>query len=195
MRNSEAETAVSIANLAQDDSFSGLSRDELDRLFHSAYNELHRLAATVNRSDPSSTLTPTTLVHEAWVKLAASHAFTANSELHFKRIAARAMRQLLVEAARRRKAEKRGGPSADFVTFDESLDVPFVREDEVIALHAALDQLERLSPRQASMVEMRFFGGLPVADAARLLGVSEETIHRDWRAAKAWLAREIRRQA
>ncbi|MEZ5351973.1 MAG: ECF-type sigma factor [Bryobacteraceae bacterium] len=175
------------------DSSTPLSREDLDRMFAAAYEELRRMATSVKRSDPASTLTPTTLVHAAWVKLVASHTFAANSELHFKRVAARAMRQLLVEAARRRKAEKRGGPQAALVTFDEALDAPIEHEEEVIALHDALNELERLNPRQALMVEVRFFGGLPVAEAARLLGISEETVHRDWRAAKAWLAHEVRR--
>ncbi|MEZ5404324.1 MAG: ECF-type sigma factor [Bryobacteraceae bacterium] len=170
-----------------------LRRKDVDRLFALAYQELHRMASAVRRGDPAASLSPTALVHEAWLKLAAGEGFGANSELHFKRIAARAMRQLLVEAARRRRAEKRGGGEAVFVTFDEALDAPVVREDEVIALHDALDELERMNPRQAQMVELRFFGGLAVADAAGLLGISEETVHRDWRAARAWLARQVRR--
>lgn len=170
-------------------------RRALDHLFSVTYEELRRLAFSVRRDDPSISLTPTALVNEAWLKLAASPELASTSPLHFKRIAARAMRQVLVEAARRRSAEKRGGADVAFVTFDEALAVPAHGSDELLALDAALDELARLSPRQAQMVESRFFGGLDVAETAQLLGVSEATVQRDWRAARAWLARELRRGA
>src|SRR5580700_10822456 len=95
-------------------------RGRMDDMFSLTYEELRRLASTVKRGDPSATLNPTALVNEAWVKLAQSPRFAATSPLYFKRIAARAMRQVLVEAARRRHADKRGGPGAAMVTFDES---------------------------------------------------------------------------
>lgn len=160
------------------------------------YEELRRLASTVRRSDPAATLSPTTLVNEAWLKLAASPRFTWASPLHFKRIAARAMRQLLIEAARRRKALKRGGNGLVLVTFDEPLhevarSEPGCDEEELLRLDGALEQLARLSPRQATIVESRFFGGLDVAETAEILGVSEATVMRDWRAARAWLGREL----
>jgi RNA polymerase sigma factor (TIGR02999 family) len=117
------------------------------------------------------------------------------NRLHFKRIAARAMRQVLVDAARRRRAGKRGGADAVFVTFDDSVDQPALYEQDLLALDRALDDLARIHPRQATMVEGRFFGGLDVAEIAALLQVSEATILRDWRAAKAWLANELRRGA
>ena len=98
-----------------------LDRADLDYLFSVTYEELRRLAASVRRRHPAATLNPTALVHEAWLKLAGSPAFVATSRLHFKRIAARAMRQLLVESARRRSSKKRGGPEA-FVTFDEAIE-------------------------------------------------------------------------
>lgn len=167
-------------------------RREVDRLFSVAYEELRRLAFAVRRDDPSATLTPTALVHEAWIKVAASPGLTALSRLEFKRIAARAMRQLLVEAARRRKATKRGGNPL-FVTFDESLEQSAATEDSLVALDSALRELERLNPRQAFMVESRFFGGLEVPEVAELLGISPATVQRDWRVAKAWLASEVRR--
>src|ERR1039457_7574462 len=96
-------------------------REELDYLFSVTYDELRRLASTVRRRDPAATLSPTTLVNEAWLKLASSPRFATTSQLHFKRIAARAMRQVLVEAARRRHASKRGGgEGVTVITFDES---------------------------------------------------------------------------
>ena len=168
-------------------------RSDLDHLFSVTYEELRRLAASVRRSDPNASLSPTTLVNEAWLKLANSPWLASASPLHFKRIAARAMRQVLVEAARRRNARKRGGGEVLFVSFDDSVQGADSSSDELLALDRALDDLARISPRQAVMVESRFFGGLDVVETARLLDVSEATVLRDWRAAKAWLARELRR--
>jgi RNA polymerase sigma factor (TIGR02999 family) len=168
-----------------------VDRPELDRLFSATYEELRRLAASVRHGDPSETLNPTALVNEVYLKLAASLRIQPESRLHFKRIAARAMRQVLVEAARRRSAAKRGG-DAVVVTFDGSPDPAVERSDDLLALDAALEELARLEPRQALMVEYRFFGGLEVAETAELLGVSESTVLRDWRAARAWLGRQLR---
>ena len=168
-------------------------RRKLDHLFSVTYEELRRLASTVRRGDPAATLSPTTLVNEAWIKLADSPSFAAMSRLHFKRIAARAMRQILIEAARRRNARKRGGGEVLTVVFDDSLREAVSLGQDLLALNVALDDLARMSPRQATLVEGRFFGGLDVAETAELLEVSEATVLRDWRAAKAWLAHELRR--
>jgi RNA polymerase sigma factor (TIGR02999 family) len=170
-----------------------MPRSNVDDLFSAAYEELRRLASSVRRNDPSLTLSPTALVNEAWLKMAGSPGLEASSRLHFKRIAARAMRQVLVEAARRRHAGKRGGPAAWAVTFDESVAAAPARTAELIALDAALEELARLNPRQAQMVELRFFGGLDSAETAEVLKVSESTLLRDWRAAKAWLTLQLRR--
>lgn len=171
--------------------FSG-GRGELDALFSAAYEELRRLAATVRQGDPAATLNPTALVHEAWLKMARSPGFVATDRLHFKRVAARAMRQLLVESARRRRSRKRGGDGvAVFVNFDVDA-APAAVEEDVLRLDSALETLGKLNPRQAELVEGRFFGGLEVSEVAALLEVSEATALRDWRAAKAWLAQEIR---
>jgi RNA polymerase sigma factor (TIGR02999 family) len=168
-------------------------RRALDDLFCLTYEELRRLASCVRRGDPSATLTPTVLVNEAWLKLAGSPEIASTSRLHFKRIAARAMRQVLVEAARRRNASKRGGEDdVSFITYDETMLPVTTCGKELLALDAALDELSRIEPRQAMMVESRFFGGLDVTETATLLGVSEATILRDWRAAKAWLGQALR---
>ncbi|MBV9183086.1 MAG: sigma-70 family RNA polymerase sigma factor [Acidobacteria bacterium] len=164
----------------------------LDRLFNGTYEELRRLASSVRRGDPSATLNPTALVNEVWIKLAKSPRLGATSPLHFKRIAARAMRQVLVEAARRRNAGKRGSGAEVTVMFDPCLREEPSREGELLALNRALDELERMNPRQAVMVESRFFGGMDIPEVAMLLNISEATVLRDWRAAKAWLARELR---
>jgi RNA polymerase sigma-70 factor, ECF subfamily len=172
---------------------SAKDRKALDLLFSSTYEELRRLASSVRRGDPSATLNPTALVNEAWIKLAKSPEIASTSRLHFKRIAARAMRQLLVEAARRRSAGKRGAGAEITVAFDAADEkVPSGRED-LLALDHALDELARMNERQAVMVESRFFGGLDIPETAQLLDVSEATVLRDWRAAKAWLANELRR--
>jgi RNA polymerase sigma factor (TIGR02999 family) len=170
------------------------NRRELDHLFSVTYEELRRLAATVRRSDPHATLSATTLVNEAWLKLAGAPRVSWASRLHFKRIAARAMRQLLIEAARRRSAQKRGGGGdVLFVTLDESFQEAAASGEELLALDAVLGELARISPRQAMIVESRFFGGLEIAEIADLLNVSEATVLRDWRAAKAWLGHQLRR--
>jgi len=163
----------------------------LDDLFSATYEELRRLASSVRRDDPSATLSPTALVNEAWLKLRESPHVARTSRVHFKRIAARAMRQVLIEAARRRQADKRGG-GAPMVTFDDALEQHDNDADDLIALDDALDDLARIQPRQAILVESRFFGGLDVAETAQLLDISESTVLRDWRAARAWLAHELR---
>jgi RNA polymerase sigma factor (TIGR02999 family) len=166
-------------------------KQALDHLFSVTYEELRRLASTVKRNDPSQTLNPTALVNEAWLKLAKSPPFETTSRLHFKRIAARAMRQVLIEAARRRNSNKRGGSNAAIEI--PAIDIPDVSSgkafasEEMLALEEALRELERLEPRQATLVESRFFGGLDVVETAELLEISEATVHREWRAAKAWL--------
>lgn len=168
-------------------------REALDLLFSLAYEELRRLASTVKRGDSSNTLNPTALVNEAWMRLAKSPAIRAKSPLHFKRIAARAMRQLLIEAARRRNALKRGDGEAVFVAFDDSLPGQAATDGDLLALDLALLELARLDQRQAAVVESRFFGGLEMREIAELLAVSEATVMRDWRVARAWLAQRLSR--
>jgi RNA polymerase sigma-70 factor, ECF subfamily len=167
-------------------------RETLDVLFSLTYEELRRLASSVKRFDGSATMNPTALVNEAWLKLARCPELATASRLHFKRIAARAMRQILVEAARKRNADKRGGEDAMQITFDESATPVATSSMDLLALDSALDEFARIHPRQAMMVEARFFGGFDIDETAALLGVSEATILRDWRAAKAWLASAIR---
>jgi RNA polymerase sigma factor (TIGR02999 family) len=170
-----------------------------DELFSLVYEELRRLASFVRKREERATVNSTALVHEAWLKLRGSRNLAATSLPHFKSIAARAMRQVLVDEARRRNARKRGGAGeAIFVafgaTFGDRADEGTACDVDLLALDAALDELASLNPRQAEMVESRFFGGLSVAETASLLGVSESAIERDWRAAKAWLAGKIRRK-
>jgi RNA polymerase sigma factor (TIGR02999 family) len=177
--------------MGDDPEVSVTTRRELDDLFSAAYEELRRLASALRRTDARTPLSPTTLVNQAWLKLATSPRFRAMSQLHFKRIAARAMRQVLIEAARRRHSEKRGGGIA-FLGLDDDIAGQVDGVRALLALDVALADLSRLNPRQADMVEYRFFGGFDVAETAQLLGVSEATVLRDWRAAKAWLAQQLR---
>jgi RNA polymerase sigma factor (TIGR02999 family) len=195
MRKPEARTVTSTVTAGTNIDgrrWASPRREDLDALFSAAYEELRRLASAVRRSDPAATISPTGLVNEAWMKLVKSPDVAFTSSLHFKRIAARAMRQILIEAARRRQASKRGG-AVCLVTFTESLAGATAWGQEILALDDALNALARLSPRQAQMVESRFFGGFEIAEIAEDLGVSEATVLRDWRASKAWLARELRR--
>jgi RNA polymerase sigma factor (TIGR02999 family) len=166
-------------------------RQALDDIFSLTYEELRRLASSVKQGDRSSTLNPTALVNEVWLKLAHSPAIASTSRLHFKRIAARAMRQLLVEAARKRNAGKRGNAGILLVSFDESLHGALTNHQDLLGLNAALDELAEVEPRQAMIVESRFFGGFEMAEIAEMLGISDATALRDWRVAKAWLAHKL----
>lgn len=168
-------------------------RHDLDALYSLAYEELRRLASCILRGEYAASVTPTTLVNEAWIKLAATPQAANTTPLHFRRIAGRAMRQILVDAARRRHAKIHGGELLR-VTLDTSVfamagGVPTDRG--ILALHAALEDLNRHSPRQAQLVEARFFGGFSCEECAELFSVSEATVMRDWRVARAWLACEI----
>jgi RNA polymerase sigma factor (TIGR02999 family) len=199
MRKGGTETVTDPSQRAPEDRarelspLAGLDRRALDELFSATYEELRRLAASVRRGDPSATLTPTALVNEAWLKLARAPRITVASEQHFKRLAARAMRQLLVEAARRRLADKRGhGVSPVTISFEIESEALQAGDRELLELDTALQALAQLNPRQAEMVESRFFGGLDIPAIAALLQISEATVLRDWRAARAWLARELR---
>ena len=183
------ETANNIHSKAS--AGSAEERRALDQLFSLVYEELRRLASFVRRREPNITLNSTALVHEAWMKLKDSPHLAATSLPHFKAIAARAMRQVLVDEARRRHSQKRGS-EVILVALDESTDRAVTCDDELLALEAALEELAQMNARQARMVECRFFGGLNVAETAEALGVSESAVERDWRAAKAWLASTLR---
>ena len=167
------------------------ARHRLDASYTAAYEELRRLASAVGRGETSRTLSPTALVHEAWLKLAQSPDFAAESGLHFKRIAARAMRQVLVEGARRRGARKRPSDAVR-IEFDER-EMGVTTSERVLDLDDALQALAKVSDRQAQVVEARFFGGLTVPEIAEAMGVSEVTVMRDWRVARAWLTTELTR--
>jgi RNA polymerase sigma factor (TIGR02999 family) len=163
-------------------------RQAVDRLFPLVYEELRRLArGRVRGNVGATTLQPTGLVHEAYMKLAGSSAMGAENRAHFLGIASRAMRQVLVDRARARGAQKRGGDSAPVTLMDGhvAIEVDPVR---MLALHQAIEELE---PRQRQVVEARFFGGMEEREIAELLGISERTVRREWVKARAWLVRAL----
>ncbi len=170
-------------------------RRALDDLFSLVYEELRRLASFVRRREINPTINTTALVHEAWLKLKDSPYLASKTLPHFKSIAARAMREVLVDESRRRLARKRRGDGAALLSVGDAGEVVASCDEELLALDAALQELAALNPRQARMVESRFFGGLNVAETAELLGVSESAVERDWRASRAWLATRIRPRA
>jgi RNA polymerase sigma factor (TIGR02999 family) len=165
---------------------------DTDKLFTLAYAELRRLAAMVKRSGGGQTLNPTALVNEAWIKMASSPSGEFQDMLHFKRVAARAMRQILVDAARRKSAYKRGGEDAPFqVTFNEELGRSASSPTGMIALNEALDELALKSPRQAEVAVLRIFQDMEMIEIAAALKISEVTVHRDWKVIRAWLSVQL----
>jgi len=158
------------------------------------YAELRGLARRVMSDERAEhTLQPTALVHEAWIKLFAGGPPPAvEDRAHFLRLATRAMRHVLVDHARGRRRLKRGGGAQPRELLDEVLDeVERGGDLDVIALHEALERLEGLDAQAARIVELRFFGGLSIAEAAEAMGVSTPTVERGWRVARMWLAREL----
>jgi RNA polymerase sigma factor (TIGR02999 family) len=162
----------------------------LGALFTSVYDELRRLAHRVRHESASETLNTTALVHEAYLKLLPSGRLDLEGRAHFFGVAARAMRQVLVDAARRRGAAKRGG-GALLVTFQDQPAGEALQVDQLVALDDALQRLQALNERQVRVVEHRFFAGLNTRETAEVMGLSVPTVERDWRFARAWLAREL----
>jgi RNA polymerase sigma factor (TIGR02999 family) len=166
------------------------NQEAADRLVPLVYNELRRMAgAYMQRERPGHTLQATALVHEAYVRLVEQE--PPQNRAHFFAIAAHTMRQVLLDYARRRHADKRGGTDARRVDLDGELFVAAESLEDVLAIDEALERLERIDPRQSRLVELRFFAGLDVEEAAEVMGVSPATIKREWRSAKAWLHREL----
>ncbi|MGD8869818.1 MAG: sigma-70 family RNA polymerase sigma factor [Gemmatimonadales bacterium] len=162
--------------------------DALDRIVPLVYDELRRMAARqLRRERAGHTLHATALVHEAYLKLAGSGTVEAVDRGHFMAIAARAMRQVLVDHARRRNAEKRGGDWEQTTLSDGDKPLEF-QPEELLALDRALDELDE---RQRQVVECRFFAGMEEEEIAVALGVSARTVRRDWVKARAWLYRSL----
>ena len=157
------------------------------------YEELRRLAhAQRNRLRSHETLNTTAIVHEAFIKMAGRDKASYQNRLHFFRIAARVMRDVVVDYARYKNTAKRGGPEAD-QSLEEAMVLPEVEAEEVLALNEALKRLEKLDERQARVVELRYFVGLTIEEIADALDISSATVKRDWTTARAWLFREMKR--
>ena len=166
-------------------------RQSVDSLLPAVYQELRRLAASyLRRERPGQTLQPTALVHEAYLRLMKDKPGRWQNRAHFCAIAAHSMRQILIERARARGAQKRGG-QRQRVTLDESLMPGGERSIDLIALDEALERLAALDADQARLVELRFFGGLTVEETAAAMEISPATVKRHWTIACAWLAREL----
>jgi RNA polymerase sigma factor (TIGR02999 family) len=175
--------------------FANGDKGALDRLVPLLYNELHRIATGALRAERAGhTLQPTALVHELYARMIGQEQPDFNSRAHFLGVAARAMRQILIEYARRRYAAKRGGAQPR-VSLDEALDSGGPVAPEIIAVDDALCELERRDPRKAKLIEMRFFGGLTAEDSAEVLGLPVHSVRRELRVAQAWLHRELDRSA
>jgi RNA polymerase sigma-70 factor, ECF subfamily len=163
----------------------------LDRLTPRVYRELRRLAGSLMKHEsPGHTIQATGLVHEAYLKLIDVHNVDWQHRAHFFAVAAQVMRRILLEAARKRGAAKRGGHSPR-VNLEEIPDIGFRRGSELIALDDALKALAKIDPRKARVIELRFFGGLSVEETAEVLRLSADTVLRDWRLARAWLLSEL----
>jgi len=170
-------------------------QDAPARLMPLVYDELRRLGADFLRNErPDHTLQATALVHEAYLKLVDQKQVEWKSRLHFASIAARAMRQVLVEYARARKADKRGG-KLQKIYLDETKELAHTRDPDLIELDEALKSFTGLYPRESEVVELKFFGGLDNGEIAQALNVSTKTIVRDWTFAKTWLCRELTENA
>lgn len=167
----------------------------LDRLFPLIYDELRRLARQRLRGERTGhTLDTTALVHEAYLRLSGQPYVAATTRADFFAIASNTMRRILVDYARARKRQKRGGGAA--TTSLEDVE-PFLSDraaEETLAIDEALDRLEAAEPRAARVFEQRLFGGMSLAEIALALGVSTKTVQRDWTAARAWLRKEVGRQ-
>src|SRR5262245_30083539 len=165
--------------------------ESLSALMPLVYDELRRLAAAyMRRERPGQTLQATALVHDAYLRLLRDSKLSWQNRAHFFGIAARSMRQILVERARARGAAKRGG-SRVRVTLDPGLVAAESQAFDLEALDEALTRLGALDPELAQVVDIRFFGGLSIEEAAESLGISPATVKRRWTTAKAWLAREL----
>jgi RNA polymerase sigma-70 factor, ECF subfamily len=165
----------------------------LDRLIPLVYDELRRLAASyLRRQRPGHTLSSTALIHEAYLRLVEQQDPHFENRAQFFGLAARVIRGILVDYARGHMAAKRGGGGPK-LELEEAIEVPAGRGVDLVALDEALASLAALDAQQSRVVELRYFGGLSIEETAQFLGISPATVKREWKAARAWLYREIRR--
>jgi len=165
--------------------------DALERLLPLVYEELRRVArARLRQEQPGHTLQATALVHEAYLRLVAAHQHTPQNRTHLFAMAARLMREILVDHARRKAARKRGG-TATMIALDESVPAPELATIDILALDEALTELHALEPRLCRVVELKFFAGLNIDETSQALQISTATVERDWTIAKAWLHQRL----
>ncbi len=163
----------------------------LDRLSPLVYRELRKIAhGYIRRERDGATLQATALVHEAYLRLVNAGSVDWRDRAHFFAVSARTMRRILVDAARARGREKRGGPQAH-IDLEQTPDLSAGRGADLLAIDGALTALGQLDPRKAKVVELRFFGGLSVEETAVVLKISPQSVMRDWRLARSWLLREL----
>jgi RNA polymerase sigma-70 factor (ECF subfamily) len=166
-----------------------------EKMMALVYDDLRKLAAWQLQSERRDhTLQPTALVHEVYLKLAAQDPVEWQNKAHFFALAAQVMRHILVDYARTRYREKRGGAQTR-ITLEDALALVSPSDPELIALDDALNVLAEKDPRKSLIVELRYFGGLSIEETAEALGVSTTTVRREWTMAKAWLRREMRRES
>ena len=164
----------------------------LDKILPLVYDELCSLAQSQRyHLGPPELLDSTALVHEAYLKLEGRDYTAWKDRRHFFRIAARVMRDIVVDHARRQRADKRGG-SAPHVSLDDAPPLPDVKVEDVLGVHDLIERLEAIEPRQARVVELRYFVGFTINETAEVLDISPATVKRDWRSARAWLYSELR---
>jgi RNA polymerase sigma factor (TIGR02999 family) len=169
--------------------------DALERLIPVVYSELRRLAhAHMAREQAGGTLRTTALIHETYLRLVDGGRVSWQDRAHFFAVCARLMRRILVDRARARHASKRGG-CARHVPFEEWLTGGASTDEQVLAVHEVLGRLAASDPRRSKVVELRYFGGMTVEETAAVLGISPETVGRDWQVAKLWLLHELKRDA
>jgi RNA polymerase sigma factor (TIGR02999 family) len=170
------------------------SRGAANDLMTMVYEELRKLAAQrMAREAPGQTLQATALVHEVWLRLGGDRQPAWQNKAHFFAAAAEAMRRILIENARRKRAARHGG-QFERVAWSGTELACGMEDDQLLALHEALDRLAALEPEKAQLVKLRFFVGLTIEQAAKVLGLTEPTANRYWAYARAWLFREINRQ-
>ena len=170
--------------------------DAMERLIPLVYDELRQIAhARLRNEREGHTLNTTALVHETYLKLVGTQHVEWRDRVHFFGAAANAMRRVLIDHARTRHREKRGGPNPVHVSLTEALSVAIERDEDLIALDDALERLNAENPRYSRVVECRFFAGLTLEETADVLDVSLATVKRDWTFCRAWLNRELRQQS
>lgn len=175
--------------------FANGDKTALDKLLPVFYNELRKIASGALRAErPGHTLQPTALVHELYARMVAQQQPEYSNRAHFLCVAARVMRQILIDHARSKAAAKRGGMQAR-ISLEEAVDAGGAAQPEIVAVDDALCELERRDALKARLIEMRFFGGLTAEDSAEVLGLPVNTVRRELRLAQAWLQRELDRGA